>query len=294
MKKNFHLKISSEAEDYGVPLGWPPHFLSYLGYLIVVMTAITLGAAVARAQALSGEEMMRRSHLARYYPGKDMQAKVTMRLISNEGKERLRAFTLSRYNLSEGGEQRSFIYFHRPPDVRDMALLVWSDPNRDDDRWLYIPAVKQVRRIAASDKHTSFVGSDFSYEDVSGRDPEDDSHKLLREEKMAGEEAYVLESIPRDMSSADFSRKVSWIDKVTFLPLREESFDLRGDLARLFTGEEMKEVQGFWTITKRIMKNVQSGHWTEVIFSEVRYNRKLSPEVFSERSLRAPPAELTK
>ncbi|MBI4561794.1 MAG: outer membrane lipoprotein-sorting protein, partial [Candidatus Rokubacteria bacterium] len=232
--------------------------------------------------------------LALYYPGYDMRARFTLRVVSRDGKERLRALTMTRRDLRDGGEQRYFIYFHRPPDVRDMTFLVWKYPGKDDDRWLYVPALKLVRRIAASDKRSSFAGSDFSYEDVSGREPEEDTHKLLREEKVGARAAHVMESVPKDPGSVDFGRKVSWIDKATWLPLKEEYYDRRGELARLFTAEEIKEIQGFWTVTKRVMKNVQSGHWSEAVYGEVRYNQKLSAELFSERALRAPPADLTR
>ncbi|MBI3014224.1 MAG: outer membrane lipoprotein-sorting protein [Candidatus Tectomicrobia bacterium] len=259
------------------------------GIMLVAWSALP-----ARAQAPSADEIMRRSYLAMYYQGEDMRARIFMRLISREGHERIRELTMTRRNLQLGGEQRYFLYFHRPPDVRDMALLVWAYLGRDDDRWLYVPALKLVRRIAASDKHTSFVGSDFSYEDVSGREPEEDTHKLLREEKIGERDAYVVESIPKDPAREDFSRKLSWIDRTTWLPLKVEHSDRRGDRARVFTAEETENVQGFWTITKRLMKNAQSGHWTEVVFKNVRYNLKLSPDLFSERALRAPPAELVR
>jgi len=259
---------------------------------IVGAMAIVVGAWSASAQAPAADEIMRRAHLAMYYPGEDMRARITMRLVSKDGGERVREMTMTRRNVREGGEQRYFVFFHRPPDVRDLALLVWKYPGRDDDRWLYVPALKLVRRIAASDKHTSFVGSDFSYEDVSGREPEDDSHKLLREESVGGREAYVVESVPKE--AADFSRKLSWIDKTMWLPLKEEYYDRRGDLARVYTAEEVKEVQGFWSAVKRSMRNVQSGHRTDVVFDDLRYNLKLPPELFSERALRAPPAELTR
>jgi outer membrane lipoprotein-sorting protein len=259
------------------------------GWIVGAMV-IGAGAWPASGQAPSAEEIMRRSHLAMYYPGEDMRARITMRLVSKDGGERVREMTMTRRTVREGGEQRYFVFFHRPPDVRDLAFLVWKYPGRDDDRWLYVPALKLVRRIAASDKHTSFVGSDFSYEDVSGREPEDDSHKLLREEPVAGREAYVVESVPKN--PADFSRKLSWIDKATWLPLKEEYYDRRGDLARAYTAEEVKEIQGFWTAVKRSMRNVQSGHRTDVVLEDVRYNLKLSPDLFSERALRAPPAEL--
>jgi hypothetical protein len=262
-----------------------------VGWIVGAMV-IGSGAWSASAQAPAVDEIMRRSHLAMYYPGEDMRARITMRLVSKDGGERVREMTMTRRNVREGGEQRYFVFFHRPPDVRDLAFLVWKYPGRDDDRWLYVPALKLVRRIAASDKHTSFVGSDFSYEDVSGREPEDDKHKLLREEPVGGRGAYVVESVPKE--TADFSRKLSWIDKTMWLPLKEEYYDRRGDLARVYAAEEVKEVQGFWSAVKRSMRNVQSGHRTDVVLDDLRYNLKLSPELFSERALRAPPAELTR
>ena len=255
--------------------------------------AVLVPGAPVGAQP-SAEEIMGKAHLAMFYRGEDMRARVTMRLVSRDGKERVRELTMSRRDLQDGGEQRYFIYFHRPPDVRDMTFLVWKYPGKDDDRWLYVPALKLVRRIAASDKRSSFAGSDFSYEDVSGREPEEDAHKLLREEKVGERSAYVVESVPKDPASVDFSRKVSWIDKATWLPLKEEYYDRRGELSRLFTAEELKEIQGFWTITRRVMKNVQTGHWSESVMAEVRYNQKLLPELFTERALRAPPAELSR
>jgi outer membrane lipoprotein-sorting protein len=261
--------------------------------VLIGALALLVVPTPARAQPSAGE-IMTKAHLAMYYPGEDMRARVTMRLISREGKERVREMTMTRRDLQEGGEQRYFIYFHRPPDVRDMTFLVWKYPGKDDDRWLYVPALKLVRRIAANDKRSSFAGSDFSYEDVSGREPEEDSHKFLREEKAGGRDAYVVESVPKDPGSVDFSRKLSWIDKTTWLPLKEEYYDRRGEPARVFTAEELKEVQGFWTVTKRVMKNIQTGHSTEAVLSDVRYNLKISPDLFGERSLRAPPTELTK
>ena len=259
---------------------------------IVGVATLGVSIAAARAEAPAAGEIMRRSHLAMYYAGNDMRARVTMRLVSAEGGERVRELTLARRDLQEGGEQRYFLYFLRPPDVRDMAFLVWKHPGRDSDRWLYVPALKLVRRIAASDKFTSFVGSDFSYEDVSGRQPDEDAHRLLREETLGARDAYVVESVPKNPGSADFSRKVSWIDKATWLPLKEEYYDRRGDLAKLFAADELKETQNIWTVTKRIMRNPQSGHFTEAILSDVHYDANLTPDLFTERALRAPPAEL--
>src|SRR4030067_583622 len=129
-----------------------------------------------------GEEFMRRSALVQFYSGNDMRAKVTMRLLSKEGGERVRELIMARRNVKTGGDQKYFILFLRPADVRDMTFLVWKYPLQDSDRWLYIPAIKLVKRIAANDKRSSFVGSDFSYEDVSGRAVGEGRHAILREE----------------------------------------------------------------------------------------------------------------
>jgi len=255
------------------------------------LSLLSIGPWPGDAQTPSAEEIIRRSHLAEYYPGDEMKARVLMRLVSKDGKERIREMTMLRKDLQEGGEQRYFIYFHRPPDVREMTFMVWKYPQKNADRWLFIPALKLVRRIAADDKRSSFVGSDFSYEDISGRNVAEDSHKLLREEALGGKEAYVIESTPKDPAGSDFGRKVSWIDKRTLIPLKEEYFDKRGDLAKVFSADEMKEIQGFWTITRRTMRDVQTGHRTEATFQEVRYNLGLPEALFSERYLRNPPSE---
>lgn len=244
------------------------------------------------AQSSSAEEVMRRSSLVQFYSGDDMKAKVTMRLVSKEGGERIRELIMLRKDLQEGGEQRYFIYFHQPSDVRGMTFMVWKYPQKADDRWLFIPTLNLVKRIAADDRRSSFVGSDFSYEDVSGREVEEDNHTLLREEKLDGKEVYVVKSVPKDERSADFGFKLSWIDKGSFVLWKEEYYDKRGDLYKVFTADEVKPIQNFLTAVKRTMKNVQTGHRTVVTFEEVKYNLGLSETLFTERSLRRPPREL--
>lgn len=255
----------------------------------VLITAVALSGRVERALAQAppgAEEIIARVEQAFYYPGADMKARVMMTLLSPAGQTRLRELTLLRRN-EKGADQRYFIYFHQPADVRGMTFLVFKYPKTDDDRWLFVPAVNLVRRIAARDSAQSFVGSDFTYEHVSGRDPEADSHTLRGEEKRRGKDCYVIESQAR--LAAEFSRKVAWIDKVTALPVEEEYYDVRGELFKLFSAEEVRDVDGHPTMVKRTMKNVKSGHRTEVVFTDVAYDVGIEPEIFSERYLREPP-----
>lgn len=239
--------------------------------------------------AINAEEIMKKSQSAFLYAGKDFKARVMMKLISKGGQERLREMTMLRKNFGEaGGDQKYFIYFFKPQDVRDMTFMVYKYPAKDDDRWLFVPAINMVRRIAAQDKTSSFVGSDFTYEDVSGRDIEDDTHEMVKEEKLGERISYVIKSTPK-ASDVDYKYKLSWIDKENFLPLKEEYYDRKGELYRIFTADEIKDIKGFPTITKRTMKNIQTGHRTEVMFIKTDYDIGIEDSLFSERYLKQAP-----
>lgn len=254
-------------------------------YLILVFMLIS----PLNAFALTADEVMKKSQAAFLYPAKDFKARVMMRLISKSGQERVRELTMLRKNYGEsGGNQKFFIYFFQPADVKDMTFMVHKYADKDSDRWLFIPAINMVRRIAAQDKRSSFVGSDFSYEDVSGRNLNEDSHSLVKEERLGSKDCFVVKSTPK-AGDVEYSYKLSWIDKTDFLPLKEEYYDRRGDQYKVFSADEIKDVKGFPTVIKRTMKNLQSGHQTETTFTKVDYNIGIEDSLFSERYLKQPP-----
>ena len=258
---------------------------------MLLTVAVLLSSASASAQEKpSAEAIVQRAHRVSYYSGNDMRARVLMRLISRGGGERIREMIMLRLDRADGGEQKYFLYFLQPGDVRDMTFMVWKHPRRDDERWLFIPAIKLVRRIAANDKRSSFVGSDFSYEDVSGREVEEDVHSFVREETRNGRPVFVIRSVPKDEKSSDFGYRLAWIDKENSVLWQEEYYDKRSQLYRVFTADEVKQVEGQWTAVKRTMENVQNGHRTEVTFVEVDYDLGLEDSLFSERYLQNPPA----
>jgi outer membrane lipoprotein-sorting protein len=222
-----------------------------------------------------------------YYAGKDMRTKVTMRLINAQGQERKREMIMLRKNTGEAGEQRYYIYFRAPSDIKGTTFMVWKYLQKEDDRWIFIPAIKLVRRIAADDKRSSFVGSDFTHEDVSGRSLDDETYTLLRTEEIAGRTVYVIESKPK--VQANYTRRLSWIDQQHWLPLKEEYFDARDQKVRGFTADQIEQVDGHWTVTARTMKNLQTGHRTQTRFDDIKYDVGLKQNLFSERYLRNPP-----
>ena len=238
------------------------------------------------------EEIIAKSRLAFYYAADDMKVKISMELIDKDGRKRIRELTMLRKDNQDGGEQKYFIYFHQPADVKDMTFMVYKYPDKDADRWLFIPAIDLVKRIAANDKFSSFVGSDFTYEDISGRNPDEDTHAFLRKDKLDGKDCFVVESTPKQPS--EYAKRVSWIDTANFLPLKEEFYDKQNELYRQFEAGEIKEIDGIPTITKRVVKNLKSGHRTEVSFGEIKYNLGIEDDIFSERYLRRPPAQWMK
>ena len=249
----------------------------------------------ADSNSTNAEEIMQRSQRAYYFAGEDAKGKMTMKLIDSKGNTRQRVMTMLRRNQQNSEEQKYFIYFHEPGDVRRITFMIWKYPEREDDRWIYIPAVDLIRRIAAEDKYSSFVGSDFSYEDVSGRDPSEDSHNVVGDERLDGRGVFVIESIPR--TPASFTRRVSWIDKQSFLPLKIEYYDVQDQLQRVFTANVIEDISAgagdkrriYRTIMKRSMENVRTGHRTEVIVMSVNYDLGLRDDDFSERHMRRPP-----
>ncbi len=265
----------------------------------IALSAAILHFAAARAEegALTAAQIIEKSNLAFYSAADDMKARVTMNLIDDKGNTRTRVMSMLRKDTGTEGNQKYFIYFHEPGDVRQMTFMVWKYTEKEDDRWIFVPAVDLIRRIAADDKRSSFVGSDFTYEDISGRDVGSDTHTVTGEEPVGDKTCYVIESVP--VEESDYTKKVSWIDKDTFLPIKESYFDAQGELSREFTAEAIESVSGekdgkamaFPTVVKRTMANVKRGHRTEVSFESIVYNIGLDDKDFSERNMRRPPRE---
>jgi outer membrane lipoprotein-sorting protein len=261
---------------------------------LLPFVVLGLALAVVTASAETAEEIMKKSHMAYYYAGDDGIAEVRMVLTDAKGKERNREFTMLRIDEEEGGDQKYYTYFKKPSDVARMTFMVHKTTDGNDKRWIYVPAVDLIRPISADDKNSSFVGSDFTYEDVSGRHWSEDTHTLVEESELDGKAVYVIESVPKDADYDGFAKKVSYIDKATYLPLKEEYYDDKGELSRVFTAERVEKMDGILTVTFRRMTDVKKGSNTTVEFSDIKYNVGLTSDLFTERYLKNPPRQYIK
>lgn len=242
--------------------------------------------------AITADEIVERSNLAYYYAGDDGKADLKMTITDRRGRERIREMTLLRKDIDDGGRQKYYVYFKKPSDVKRMVFMVWKQVDGDDDRWLYLPAIDLVRRIASSDKRSSFAGGVFTYEDVSGRRSSDDIHELVGEENYNEKEVYIIKNVPKDASMVEFSYYIARIDKETFLPVFGEYFNKAGKLYRTIEVEKTSVIDGFPTAVKATAINLERGIKTTVEFNNVKYNIGLKDRIFKERYLRKPPKEV--
>jgi outer membrane lipoprotein-sorting protein len=251
------------------------------------LTALLAVATSAATADLTVDQIVEKANTAAYYAGKDGRATVKMIITDDKGSERVREFTILRLN-TEKQDQKFYVYFSAPADVRRMAYLVWKHVGDDDDRWLWLPALNLVKRIAPGDKRTSFVGSDFVYEDVSGRGLDEDTHELVE----TTDTQYMIKNTPKDANGVEFSYYNVWIDRDTFLPRKAEYYDKAGKLYRRVAGTKVETIKGYPTVIESVVEDLKTGGRTKNIFTDVEYDIGLSDRIFTERFLRRPPREV--
>ncbi len=229
------------------------------------------------ATAMNGIQIAR--EVADRDEGKNATAKIRMLLINKKGKKRFR--TLTSVVKKYGDVSKRYMRFGSPASIAGTAFLTWENLDRDDDQFLYLPALQRVRRIVSSQKSSRFVNTDYTYEDLQRRDVATDNHKILREEKVGKYMCWVLESIPKNKKKSQYSKRVIWIVKEIFLPIRTEFYDKRVKLRKTLTGKKIKKIDGIWTILDAEMKDLKKKHRTLMKTDDIKYNTNVPDEVFT-------------
>ncbi len=235
--------------------------------------------------AMDVNEVVKKANYMAYYQGDDGIAKVKMVITDSQGRKRVREIEILRKDIEDGGDQKFYLYFLSPSDVEGMVYMVHKHVGKDDDRWLYLPALDLVRRISARDKRSSFVGSDFVYEDISGRSIDSDEHKILSED----DEYIVLRNIPKDPDIVEFSFYDVYVRKSDFLPVKIEFYGKDGNLQRRIVAKKIETIDGHPTVVESVAENLSTGGKTVLTFSQVKYDVGIEDNIFTERFLRRPP-----
>ncbi len=256
-----------------------------LSVLLIVLLWIAVPSGSVAAGEPTGLEIVTR------WDGRprerDLVTKARFILINRRGQKRIRETRRYRLDMEgkKGFDEKTIIFFDKPSDVKGTSLLNWSytDAKRDDDQWLYLPALRKVKRISSADKEKSFMGSDLTFEDMGDRKVEEDRHRLLGVEEFKGRECYVVEMVPREKNHM-YSRKVKWIDKTEFIDYRTDFYDRKGRfLKRLIV--EWKKIDDIWVISRMEVKNEQTGHMTVVEITNTEINTGLKERLFTKRRM---------
>lgn len=217
----------------------------------------------------------------------DSEVAMTMVLRNRQGDESVRYFRTRILELTDDGD-KSLSVFERPADVRGTALLTHAHKTGDDDQWLYLPALKRVKRISSSNKSGSFVGSEFSYEDLSSQEVEKYTYRWLRDEPCPGAPELVcrvVERFPVDEGSG-YTRQVSWMDRDEYRPWKIEFHDRRdAHLKTLVFADYRQYLDRHWRAHELSMVNHQTGKSTDLTFDEFVFGQGLGDRDFDRRAL---------
>jgi len=189
---------------------------------------------------------------------------------------------LDQYSKDGPKGKRSVIVFQKPDNVAGTRFLTMENPGNADDRWIYLPGVGKVRRMAASEGSGSFMGTDFSYDDISSesRGTDADTHTLLREEEMDGIVCYVIQSVPKD-SSFQYSKMILWIDKDSKLTFKIELYDKKNSLVKVSEMSGLKEIQGRLLTTVIKMTTLSAGTSTTIYRDIIKFDDPIPESVFT-------------
>lgn len=261
-------------------------------YLIAALLLALLPGGAA-ANELSARQVMER--VDSRDNGTSFIADYTMVLLDRRDRQRSRDLEL--ISKDYGDDTKTLSRFHSPADISGTSYLNfdWSDPDRDDDSWLYLPALQRVKRLASSDTSDSFLGSDFTFADINGIEIDWYDYRFVNEsETVDGHECWVIEAVPKpDIAekaedATGYSRLQTWIRKDNFVQLRAQAWELRGNRIKYFTSENIEQIDGIWTIGRLqaiTTRNGRQEHASILQLNNIRYNAEVADDLFTPESL---------
>lgn len=222
--------------------------------------------------------------------GDNSTATLTMVLIDKNGNQRVRS--MKKFTKDKGEDTLSIIYFDKPNDVKNTAFLTfdYKDSSKDDDQWLYLPALKKTKRIASTDKSGSFMGSDFSYADMTDRNVEDYKYEIKKESKVQGKKVWIMQVLPKTQKTVDefgYKKSYMFVDQESFMVVQAIHF-LTDGRKKFMTVKNMKKIDGVWTALEIEMKTKKgkiTTHATVLKMTDVKYNQDLKESYFSVRQI---------
>jgi len=219
------------------------------------------------------------------------EAVSTMTIIDSKGRERVRKIAQVTKLYDNGETEKKLVRFLSPADVKGTSLLTFDYEIKYDDMWLFMPALRKTRRIVSSEKSKSFMGSEFSYADMTPPTLEDFTFRILNETRVLGIDCWEIEIIPNDEDIADengFSKKIIYVTKPYFVTRKSIYYDLDGSLLKELIVNEVKEVDTKnhkFRFIQMEMENKQDGRKSALVTEQIQFNPDVKDEYFTTRYL---------
>ena len=215
----------------------------------------------------------------------NFSASLTMVLRNKRGQQSTREIRLKVLEVAGDGDKTVFV-FDRPRDVKGTAFLVHSHKDRSDDQWLYLPALKRVKRISSSKQSGSFMGSEFSYEDMGTPEVEKYTHRFIRNEPCGNLECSVTERIPVNKDSG-YSRQLVWLDRKEYRTMKVEFYDRGNEHIKTMVVEGYQQYLGrYWRGNKITMKNHLTGKSTVLLWENYKFGTNIKASDFTQNALK--------
>lgn len=257
---------------------------------LIFMFGILVFLSTAEPQeSLTAKQIVDRSFKATKLAGSEMLS--TMTIIDDKGRERVRKIASITKLFDNGEIEKRLIRFLSPADVKGTGLLTFDYEKEDDDMWLFMPALRKTRRIVSTEKAKNFMGSEFTYADMTPPILDDFSYKILGEEAVEGMPCWTIEMIPVNDDVADengFSKRISYIGKQDFVIRKAVYFDLDAELHKELTVEDVKEVDTTnhkYRPMHMLMVNKQNGRKSILNVDEIQFNPNVNDDFFTTRYL---------
>ncbi|UCH81803.1 MAG: outer membrane lipoprotein-sorting protein [Nitrospiraceae bacterium] len=217
---------------------------------------------------------------------RDVTAHMLMTLRDRHGRESIRKMRMKVLEVVGDGD-KSLMVFDNPKDVKGTAFLNFTHKTGNDDQWLYLPALKRVKRISTRNKSGSFMGSEFAYEDISSLEVEKYTYKWVRDEEYNGMDCFIVEYYPVDRKYSGYTRQVSWIDKTEYRSHKVEYYDRKNSHLKTLTIKGYKKyIDRFWRADELNMVNHQTGKSTRLEFNDYKFQTGLNDRDFNKNSLK--------
>ena len=215
----------------------------------------------------------------------DSTANMLMTLRNKAGKESRREIRIKNMEVDGDGD-KSISIFDQPADVKGTAFLSHTHAQKPDDQWLFLPALKRVKRISSANKSGPFMGSEFAFEDLSSQEVEKYTYKLLGEEELNGTMMFKLERIPQYAKSG-YTKQVSWVDKEHYRFFKTEFYDRKNSLLKTLVSSDFKQYLGkYWRPSVMQMVNHQNGKQTDLTWDNYQFGVGLNNKDFEQAALR--------